>query len=1418
MKKLTKHIVAFVLLLGMLVSLCACLNGGGGGGVTVEDGTVYIFKDGKTDFSLTYSSGTAEQYGKELFNRFAVDYDCNTIDKYLDTDKTNKLEIVIGDTNRDISKALKEEAEIQMVGKKDFIWGYGYRDGKLAFYANNETAFELGWKEFSDAIFKKDSVSCLEDLWEIKYKAYTEYMAEIRAEEAAKEQAILNRITANLNPFKTKSYPTRAVWSTQYSIAKGDFQPAMTTHTPDSSHPRVYVNSQTLGEVRDNFEKSENVGVYEALMRDADEALNSTSVPAGATQLSQSMWDAEDLAFAYLATGKEMYGKQAIFLVLNYIDKLYENSLLDKPAKLQDTGSASTAIHVIGEVYDWCYDLLTTNQQELIINGVCNYVAKDCEGAGTDDASLGYPFTGTERVVGHGAERNLMRDWLCFAVAVADEAPDLYNNIVGLLINEYVKAPNWYLPSGVHHQGSGYGTVPRFYPNMVADMIMYSATGQRIFSPEIDFAKVVLTHLNRLRPDGEGLRIGDDYNNTGWSYGTNHLSIVAFYAGSYYGNATCKAWYKYLNGSVPDGPYEFTRAMYLINNDPNLIPDSNLYQNFELVLYNPAPSGSMVARSAWGDASAWMTYTNIEVAHLNNHDHKDSGCFQIYYKGILAPDAGMYEHNNQNVGSDYNRGYQIQTVSKNGLLIYNPNISPSVEYMNQFRYSGGQRAQTPTDTSAPQTYEELMSSINSRKGVVLGQSNGLNLDGSFKYAYLSGDITNAYYSNEQVLNDSWKTVDLVMRSTMTIATNDPEHPMAFIVYDRITSKENNKIKGEYYKKSFVLHTMEEPTFNGGSTISAPGNEDPSFTYLSGTNSFYYTNLKGPAGALTEKETAELYGDKYNGKLTTQTLLPENPVYRYIGGDGKRFWIPGKNGAAGSNAGTENTAKHRIGEVGWGRVEISPATNANATDSFLNVMYVGDAKDANGNYTDNTLIESQLVQCDTHEGAVAFGSCIMFSKSTSKLGEGASVSFTAPGVGKLNYYVGGFAEGTWIVKANGNLVTEMEVLEESGLLTFSAPAGAEITITPKALKFRLNYELYTGSILDLNYTTAFYTGDSITLPASVSRSGYKFDGWYFDAEFKNPATASDISAYEESVTLHAKYTLDAVLSPKDGQALNNALFKTYFSSGIGDMAGGPVTTKVNSDGSVNYTFIEGGTKIDGYSTPLMSSDIFTFAKTSPTTTDGKQIMIYKITAQVALVPGQQVLPFALNGGRNWYLLITGKNEGTADNPEYYVYFNGDGITKRIAQLPADGSLITLNFYVDFSDINYTNTGDMSYLNFYTYDTTGKKIEANIPTQLYNQGFGRVLLGHQVTWTDKQFTCPDKGNAAIRIGRFDVEAVADNQVPRTAPDTHAKLVPNSAPAASATPVSPSGSVTPSVEKAPVAILTEKPAVTEKKSSED
>ena len=194
------------------------------------------------------------------------------------------------------------------------------------------------------------------------------------------------------------------------------------------------------------------------------------------------------------------------------------------------------------------------------------------------------------------------------------------------------------------------------------------------------------------------------------------------------------------------------------------------------------------------------------------------------------------------------------------------------------------------------------------------------------------------------------------------------------------------------KKTFLLHTVTEPKIDG-------------------------------------KTVTEVNG---GGKLVLQNVIGNNVTITKIGGAGKNYWI-NQNG---QDNYVQLDNKYKRDDGYWGRVEISPATG-NATDQLLNVMFVCDADKSPS-------LKATAIDTDDVKGAVIGKVAAVFVTSATR--RSTTLTFTAGGSGEYTYYVSGVKAGNWILSVGG-ATKKLSATEDGGFLTFTAPAGAAITLTP-----------------------------------------------------------------------------------------------------------------------------------------------------------------------------------------------------------------------------------------------------------------------------------------------------------------------------------------------------------------------------------
>jgi hypothetical protein len=226
-----------------------------------------------------------------------------------------------------------------------------------------------------------------------------------------------------------------------------------------------------------------------------------------------------------------------------------------------------------------------------------------------------------------------------------------------------------------------------------------------------------------------------------------------------------------------------------------------------------------------------IAYMHIGEYFFGNHQRKDFGTFQLYYRGALAISSGLYEGDQGAYGSEHWLHYYHQTLSHNGLLIFDP----SEKQYKRASNDGGQRY--PNEgRDHPRDLEELLSK-DYRMGEVTAHEFGPD-DISPEYSYIAGDITNAYTDK----------VSKVTRSMVALNTGNETYPCAMVVFDRVASADPD------FRKTWLLHTIQEPEI-AERTIAVVRNQDG-----------------------------------YDGKMVVESLLPEEANVTKIGGPGKEFWV------------------------------------------------------------------------------------------------------------------------------------------------------------------------------------------------------------------------------------------------------------------------------------------------------------------------------------------------------------------------------------------------------------------------------------------------------------------------------------------------------------------------------------------------
>ncbi len=817
---------------------------------------VTVFEDGKTDYSIVVAEGASDEakaLGKELS-------DLSGADPAVLTDKSPEkpLEILIADTNR--AATVNFVKKIQMVSTiSAFHYIVAESDGKLVILSDTDIGYIYALDYIKTTYINNGVLSVPKGTYDLKQVIWDEYYSSklyldrLTAEadknrfEEEKDQLENEKDRYENNTGNTIMTVEQAIEQYKNLAASFDtaafgeytsstFKNANTYRTPtvyptSAAHPRILFTKNTVEDVRKNLSADENSAAYKRYM--ALSFVPCDGIFKAVTGNMRHNYDAdvvakiEAKAFRYAMTGEKIYGYEAIYAAKNAM------LTINVPHTVGDwCRTYGYLMYVVGCVYDWCYDLLTEADKAQIIAGGVNLLGMHLEIVCYVSDTNKVPIAqGT--AYGHGAEDQLLVDYLSFAIACYDEAPEIYELVAGRILNDYVESQNFLYQSESDWEGSMYGPV-RTVSTLMSNILFNKMTDGTAypFTEKVEDAVVTSTHY--IRPDGYVYRIGDiNENNTAFQF--EWIRNNCFYAGNLYGNSYLKSFaYEYLDEFTifSNKVTGLSSVQFLAINDPEI---SHVYEGTApLTRTTKYPNTNIFAKSGEDDNSFGIFMTMPEN-YSSSHAHAECGSFQIYYKGALASDSGAYS----SWGDEHHMGYSMQTISSNSLLIYNPDLA---DYRHPVRpnmvYCGGQSI--ANGAVAPDTYDQLMQHPALGQCTSLGKAN-VEKDGVYLYSYLGGDMTKAY--DAVTVGEDGE----VTRYMFAVATDDKDNPLVFITFDRITADDAS------YKKTSLIHVQEEPVINGDFAIVTNG----------------------------------------GGKMVVQSVGFDTD-YTLIGGEGREFWVNDKN--------------------------------------------------------------------------------------------------------------------------------------------------------------------------------------------------------------------------------------------------------------------------------------------------------------------------------------------------------------------------------------------------------------------------------------------------------------------------------------------------------------------------------------------
>ena len=548
--------------------------------------------------------------------------------------------------------------------------------------------------------------------------------------------------------------------------------------TPPDEHPRVMLRAADLPRLRRNIESNPTVT---AMWRELCETplVRIGAMPEYGTYHLRDYLILEARALSCLLNPDAAQSRALI-------DDLRRT--LEDFTVLKGHMAARWGGHLVftaAQIYDWCYDALTREDKDAIIAA--------CERISSAYFEMGYPPTRQMAISGHGGEAQLLRDLLAFAIAAYDERPDIYRFCAGRIFAEYVPEYNALFAAGVSPQGPSYGAY-RYTCMLWSELLMRPLMGKPLY----DCTEKMAQGLRYFRrPDGEALSLGDDFYATKSAHTRAHpFAVPMFLAYAATGRADLAAEADGIEGYLI--PSRFGMDYYkdgswgegLISPVSYLILDG---------MIPPAPAqeilpyhyfGSPVGMTVWRDAER-MILMKIGEYWGANHDHLDTGCFQILYRGTLTGDSGVYD----GYHVPHRMHYLIRTCAHNCLTVRAPVMPADCGFASDAPNDGGTRR--PCNGKEPRQFALMREHYLMARDITHSESPD--------ELTIAADLTPAYAH----------TCERVTRR-MAFYPGRGAHGLLEI-RDEVTSLDPS------YEKAFLLHCSNPPVIDGNTvTLESDG--------------------------------------------------------------------------------------------------------------------------------------------------------------------------------------------------------------------------------------------------------------------------------------------------------------------------------------------------------------------------------------------------------------------------------------------------------------------------------------------------------------------------------------------------------------------------------------------------------------------
>ncbi|MDO5580319.1 MAG: heparinase II/III family protein [Planctomycetia bacterium] len=536
--------------------------------------------------------------------------------------------------------------------------------------------------------------------------------------------------------------------------AAAEYRPEI---VPPKDHPRLWFTPESLPAFRENLTKGENAEVWKQIQKEAAAPFKYKYLENCAVDHNESLLRyVQKNAFVWQMIGDKKYGRRAVDLIIPYLSRVEYGNMQDITRELGDS------IYTGALVFDWCNSLLSDAEKKAIYDAQIRL---------SYHMETGWPPFKQSILIGHGNEGQILKHFLAMSIAFYEIDPVPYQYCTWRIFEDLVPMRRFEYQSPRHNQGIAY-IGARLQWEYYAALMFKRMVSKEIFDPNI---KGIRDYLLFMRlPNGEMFRDGDVYLSGFW-WAFPGLALTQ---------------YSYAEDPVMKGEYfrqkkwKSDPLLFLLLNDPDLKADST-FDTLPLAYDSGKILCSQILRTGWNFGPE-SEDTIVEFKGGNyqfgNHQHADSGAFQVYHRGLLAADLGLYRF----YGTVYDNNFNKRSISHNVMLVYDPS---EVFYKGGIN-DGGQRFIMHKHPGSPERTE---SDPMFKSGTLL-DSRILPSRENPQVSFFTVDLTSAYSGK----------VEKYIRSFCWIRTGRKDVPVAVIVYDRLTASDPS------FKKYWQLNTLTKP--------------------------------------------------------------------------------------------------------------------------------------------------------------------------------------------------------------------------------------------------------------------------------------------------------------------------------------------------------------------------------------------------------------------------------------------------------------------------------------------------------------------------------------------------------------------------------------------------------------------------------